>query len=115
MPEKQKIQEVNALMGENPLAGKFGIDFNEKFGEALSETQVEEVKEERKCGVCGSTEIYKYSSTQPLCAKCAGVLPITRKHPPYVRETKKVGRNELCPCGSDKKFKKCCNNGITNS
>ncbi len=27
---------------------------------------------------------------------------------PFVRETPKVGRNESCPCGSDKKYKKCC-------
>lgn len=27
---------------------------------------------------------------------------------PLKRETPKVGRNEPCPCGSDKKFKKCC-------
>jgi SEC-C motif domain protein len=26
---------------------------------------------------------------------------------PYVRETPKVGRNEPCPCGSGKKYKKC--------
>lgn len=26
----------------------------------------------------------------------------------YTRETPKVGRNEPCPCGSGKKFKKCC-------
>jgi preprotein translocase subunit SecA len=25
----------------------------------------------------------------------------------FVRETKKVGRNEPCPCGSGKKFKHC--------
>ena len=25
-----------------------------------------------------------------------------------IRETQKVGRNEPCPCGSGKKFKKCC-------
>ena len=25
-----------------------------------------------------------------------------------VRETPKVGRNEPCPCGSGKKYKKCC-------
>ena len=25
-----------------------------------------------------------------------------------VRRSKKVGRNEPCPCGSGKKFKKCC-------
>jgi len=27
---------------------------------------------------------------------------------PYRRETKKVGRNEPCPCGSGKKYKNCC-------
>jgi uncharacterized protein YchJ len=32
------------------------------------------------------------------------------KELPYVRETLKVGRNEPCPCGSGKKYKKCCLN-----
>jgi SEC-C motif len=27
---------------------------------------------------------------------------------PYVRGTEKVGRNDPCPCGSGKKYKKCC-------
>lgn len=27
---------------------------------------------------------------------------------PFERETAKVGRNDLCPCGSGKKYKKCC-------
>ena len=27
---------------------------------------------------------------------------------PMVRNTRKVGRNETCPCGSGKKYKKCC-------
>ena len=31
-----------------------------------------------------------------------GVQPI-----PY-RATKKIRRNEPCPCGSNKKYKKCC-------
>ncbi len=26
----------------------------------------------------------------------------------YRRETPKIGRNEPCPCGSGKKYKKCC-------
>ncbi|VFM95295.1 MAG: SEC-C motif-containing protein [Candidatus Kentron sp. G] len=29
---------------------------------------------------------------------------------PYVRQTEKVGRNDPCPCGSGKKYKKCCLN-----
>ncbi len=28
----------------------------------------------------------------------------------FHRETPKVGRNDLCPCGSGKKYKKCCGN-----
>lgn len=28
----------------------------------------------------------------------------------YVRETPKIGRNDPCPCGSGKKYKKCCIN-----
>jgi len=27
---------------------------------------------------------------------------------PELRQSKKVGRNEKCPCGSGKKYKKCC-------
>ncbi len=27
---------------------------------------------------------------------------------PIVREIPKVGRNDDCPCGSEKKYKKCC-------
>jgi len=30
------------------------------------------------------------------------------KATPKVREAPKVGRNEPCPCGSGKKYKKCC-------
>ena len=31
---------------------------------------------------------------------------------PYLREIPKVGRNEPCPCGNGKKFKKCCGRGV---
>ena len=29
------------------------------------------------------------------------------EHTPFVRDGKKVGRNEPCPCGSGKKYKQC--------
>jgi len=32
-----------------------------------------------------------------------------RNHPtPIQRAAGKVGRNDFCPCGSGRKFKKCC-------
>ena len=30
--------------------------------------------------------------------------------PPHIRTTPDIGRNELCPCGSKVKYKKCCLN-----
>ena len=33
-------------------------------------------------------------------------IPVTPKQ--FVREQPKVGRNDPCPCGSGKKYKKCC-------
>lgn len=37
-----------------------------------------------------------------------GVLFFDRMQKPIRRTEKKIGRNELCPCGSGKKYKKCC-------
>lgn len=37
-----------------------------------------------------------------------GLLITDRQLEPYIRETRKIGRNEKCPCGSGKKYKKCC-------
>ena len=33
-----------------------------------------------------------------------------RKTRPIVRDNKKIGRNDPCPCGSGKKYKDCCLN-----
>lgn len=34
--------------------------------------------------------------------------PASNKQAPVVRENPKVGRNDPCPCGSGRKYKKCC-------
>lgn len=35
-------------------------------------------------------------------------LKESAKQKPYIRAGRKTGSNELCPCGSGKKYKKCC-------
>ena len=30
-----------------------------------------------------------------------------KMHTPWVRRSRKIGRNEKCPCGSGKKYKNC--------
>src|SRR3954462_14840713 len=39
-------------------------------------------------------------------ARCNGALPVTRQA--VSGSTAKVGRNDPCPCGSGKKYKRCC-------
>ena len=59
-----------------------------------------------KCRLCGNRKIYKYDGVGPVCKKCAcghsGEVTGPRKVTPA------TGRNEPCPCGSGKKYKKCC-------
>ena len=34
--------------------------------------------------------------------------PVVEQRKPFVRPDRKVGRNDPCPCGSGKKYKRCC-------
>ncbi len=36
------------------------------------------------------------------------ILESETNHDPFVRKFEKIGRNNHCPCGSGKKYKKCC-------
>jgi uncharacterized protein len=59
-----------------------------------------ELREELIVGIAaGVMKIYRYFETRRMA---------TDINPTYRRIGPKVGRNELCPCGSGKKFKHCC-------
>ena len=49
-----------------------------------------------------------YSGTRSQMDQAAGRDMSGEKPKPIRRDSKKVGRNEPCPCGSGKKYKKCC-------
>jgi preprotein translocase subunit SecA len=40
-------------------------------------------------------------------AESAQAADAEEAHTPFVRQEKKIGRNEPCPCGSGKKYKQC--------
>ena len=65
-------------------------------------------KKSQICVNCGAKcTVYKYGSRGPICHACAGVPHRSNRIQP-VKSKPKIGRNELCPCGSGKKYKKCC-------
>ncbi len=60
---------------------------------------------EQECGGGGYYEKYPQEKI-----KQQGVLISDGMDQPYVRDSKKIGRNDPCPCGSGKKYKHCCMN-----
>ena len=64
-----------------------------------------------KCHTCGVDIIdgkdkkYKLANDEYCCATCDKIM----RTPIHANSNKgHVGRNDPCPCGSGKKFKKCC-------
>jgi len=55
----------------------------------------------------GLLQAYRYFRKQPQNGAGAGTLEPRRNAP-------KVGRNNLCPCGSGKKYKRCCGGASVN-
>jgi len=53
--------------------------------------------------VAGTTQIYRYFKAQRLLDND----PLGNM-PSFLRTMPKIGRNDPCPCGSGKKFKRCC-------
>ena len=70
---------------------------------------IEAVEEQQRRAAALQAQEYHYQSgaDQP---PPAAALPLDDGSPqqaPFVRDGRKVGRNEPCPCGSGKKYKQC--------
>ncbi len=50
---------------------------------------------------------FQHAEASALGAQSKGSAAEAEQHTPFVRDGRKVGRNEPCPCGSGKKFKQC--------
>ncbi|MEJ2508882.1 MAG: preprotein translocase subunit SecA [Gammaproteobacteria bacterium] len=72
-----------------------------------SEEDVEAVEAQRRTQ--GSME-FQHAEASALGAAAAGAegeAEVAEAHTPFVRQGRKIGRNEPCPCGSGKKYKQC--------
>jgi len=74
------------------------------------ESDVDAVEEQRRQQAEAQGVNYQHAQTSAMGEAAAAEPESTaqaEEHIPYVREGRKVGRNEPCPCGSGKKFKQC--------
>ena len=77
-----------------------GITSNSRYKSGLITDAIEEL-----------SKWHGYSDAYLARQKRQGTRNASRAMPwaeTFMHETQPVGRNELCPCGSGKKFKKCC-------
>jgi len=98
-------------LADKPLLEQVAGDLVERqphIYEKVRELLAEDIKED---AITEEVATLIYAPTQVIVeafdAAIEGRRPGERLGP-IVREQPKVGRNEPCPCGSGKKYKKCC-------
>jgi preprotein translocase subunit SecA len=73
-----------------------------------TESDVEAVEEQRRSS---ARMQFRHDQASAMQSEAGEAEPAEGERPapvqPYVRDGRKVGRNEPCPCGSGKKFKHC--------
>ena len=79
--------------------------------EFKSSEDVEEMESRRRHEEAKNKLNFQKASVTSLSggeAAPESALAAPKSQTPFIREARKVGRNEPCPCGSGKKFKQCC-------
>ncbi len=76
------------------------LQYHHAEASALAQAEEEEARS-------GSIQLSEKHAAATAAAYAAGHRLAQHHHEPYVREERKVGRNEPCPCGSGKKYKHC--------
>ena len=91
------------------------LNTNKGMGED-SEGQVDFVAHYEKDGTLQtlreSSRFYRVNGRWVYSRKDSTLSPVPasakKKLKTFIRDEAKIGRNDLCPCGSGKKYKKCC-------
>ena len=105
------MDELKGSIGLNAYAQRNPINEYRIQGADMFDAMVADIKETTVLRVLSAlprreAPIERKQVAKPLVEGFAGGKMPQKKAP--VRKTEKVGRNDPCPCGSGKKYKKCC-------
>lgn len=117
----EKTQEIADLitlfMKEKIQGGVIGLELTTIIDKIKNNISIDEIIKDTKTRVNFSTKENE-GIFQAIVTKIANTLPLwVLKGNSYIeifgekgtpRNVEKIGRNEPCPCGSGKKYKKCC-------
>jgi preprotein translocase subunit SecA len=105
-----QLREGIGLRGygqRNPLQ-EYQKEGYEMFTDLISNIKEETIQKLFRVQIARPEEVTRFETArrQPLVMS-HGAGEMEEKPQPVKRESKKVGRNDPCPCGSGKKYKKC--------
>jgi preprotein translocase subunit SecA len=95
---------LRALGNQDPVIA-FKVEGFDMFEEMTSEIQTDTVKMLMRVR---PQEKIQRKQVAKITGTSGGNLEDTEKPKTIVKKEKKIGRNDPCPCGSGKKYKKCC-------
>ena len=105
------MDDLKGSIGLQAYAQRDPINEYRLQGSDMFEEMSAEIREETVrtvlCAVPRVQTAQRVRVATPLKEGLAG-SESERKKTVVVRKAEKVGRNDLCPCGSGKKYKKCC-------
>ena len=97
---------LQAYAQRDPV-NEYRLQGSELFEEMVAEIRSETVRI-LLSAVPRTQNVQRVQIAKPLKEGLAGESEQEKKKTVIVRKAEKVGRNDLCPCGSGKKYKKCC-------
>ena len=107
MEHLEAMDDLREYVGLNSYAQRDPVAMYRLESADMFDDMIEDIKD---CTVRKVLAVVPRLSTterkQTIIARQNNIAPTEKQKP--VRAGKKVGRNDPCPCGSGKKYKKCC-------
>ena len=114
MDHLEAMDELKEYIGLNAYAQRDPVAMYRIQGADLFDQMVDDIKEDTVRQILSviprPQAMERVQVAKPTSENLGGDQPIVRK--PVVKGAK-VGRNDPCPCGSGKKYKKCCGQNDT--
>lgn len=109
MERKRFLEDLEIIDKEYPVVSKFMWEFANKIKKETDAMNLKESLQRQYTSMAEYCEPTVYFTRYPKeKEKSIGrIVYNNEEQTPYVRE-EKIGRNDPCPCGSGKKYKKCC-------
>ena len=104
----QKDPKIEYRMEAYEMFEAMTTEIREQVTDLIMKVQLVDDYSQRQRSVWEVSELTKNEFDTFSEQRDAAVAGSQGEHKPFVRHDQKVGRNDPCPCGSGRKYKRCC-------